>query len=132
MRFYFNALIFIQFDYELFYFQTSEGDEPPFNFQGMLRKTKHNRNSMKRSTEAKLSLADSNNNNSEAFVETSESFSTVVYHSKLSKQVADAIRRNSSRNSNHDDNHNFIQEEIAPGLNENKISQLVHSLFLNF
>lgn len=41
-----------------------EADEPPFNFQGMLRKTKYNRNSMKRNAESRLSLPheDSNNN----------------------------------------------------------------------
>lgn len=43
-----------------------ESDNPPFNFQAMLRKTPYNRNSMKRSTESKFSLPneDSINNNS--------------------------------------------------------------------
>jgi hypothetical protein len=42
-------------------------DNPPFNFQAMLRKTKHNRNSMKRTGGSNLSLAqdsDYANNNS--------------------------------------------------------------------
>lgn len=69
----------------------------------MLRKTKHNRNSMKRNGESKLSLSQSDfhNNNSgkfnkltierllnsniiyiEPYVETSPGYSTVVFHSK--------------------------------------------------
>ncbi len=31
-------------------------DDPPFNFQGMLRKTKYNRASMKRNTENKMTV----------------------------------------------------------------------------
>ena len=45
-------------------FKNAPADEPPFNFQGMLRKTKYNRNSMKR-TAGKLSISqgDLDNNN---------------------------------------------------------------------
>jgi myosin III len=44
---------------------TDENDEPPFNFQAMLRKTKYNRNSMKRNNENRMSLPqeDQLNNN---------------------------------------------------------------------
>lgn len=43
-------------------------DDPPFNFQGMLRKTKYNRNSMKRNTEGGFSLPPNDvNNNSGKF-----------------------------------------------------------------
>ncbi|KAL7044663.1 hypothetical protein ACKWTF_002019 [Chironomus riparius] len=47
-------------------YEEDESDNPPFNFQAMLRKTPYNRNSMKRSTESKFSLPneDSINNNS--------------------------------------------------------------------
>lgn len=102
----------------------SGGDEPPFNFQSMLRKTKYNRNSMKRSGDGKLSLPqDDYNNNSESYVETSSSYSTVVFHSKGNDRAkSPQLRKNSpspstgSRNGNLDENLNFIQEEIAPGI----------------
>ena len=46
-------------------FKNLPTDEPPFNFQGMLRKTTYNRSSMKRTTAGKLSISqgDLANNN---------------------------------------------------------------------
>lgn len=99
-------------------------DDPPFNFQGMLRKTKYNRASMKRNSESKLTIYESesqsetNNNNQpsrpvsplhqpsvqitnnnsfnsprykairsrtpdDGYIETSSSYTNVVYHSKM-------------------------------------------------
>lgn len=140
---------------------TPDPDDPPFNFQGMLRKTKYNRNSMKRNNDSKLSLPseDFNNNSGkknlttrdnntmsghalitqgfnaifhfpEPYVETSQTFSNVVFHSKAigspkptTRAKSPDIRKNScsaealSVTSNGDENcnFNFVQEEIAPG-----------------
>ncbi|KAG5675871.1 hypothetical protein PVAND_005739 [Polypedilum vanderplanki] len=111
-------------------------DSPPFNFQAMLRKTKHNRNSLKRVTDTKLTLphdSDYNNNSSEPYVETKPSYSSVVYHSKHDRPKScndgnndnrptsrkSSLSKETLRNKNgtdENDNMDFIQEEIAPGI----------------
>lgn len=64
-------------------------DEPPFNFQGMLRKTNYNRASMKRSTDQRMGLSnfefdDANNNNTCSVTNNfNRSEGNVVYQSKV-------------------------------------------------
>ena len=90
----------------------NEIDEPPFNFQGMLRKTKYNRASMKRATDQKLTMSgtidiadglDDLNNNiptsriirsrtpDEPYVETPYSYTNVIYHSKVRPKSSQGI-----------------------------------------
>lgn len=50
----------------------STNEDPPFNFQSMLRKTKYQRNSMKRSNDFRMSLPhedELNNNNNSGMIE---------------------------------------------------------------
>ncbi|XP_059618004.1 neither inactivation nor afterpotential protein C [Phlebotomus argentipes] len=120
-----------------------EEDKPPFNFQGMLRKTVYNRASMKRSTEGKMSLPQ------EEYHQTNGSVSptnNVVFESRvlsrpkssqgilddnlndsLSPSSSQRLRKLSLQQENllimGDSNENHLQtlgeyicEEIAPGI----------------
>lgn len=118
-------------------------DDPPFNFQGMLRKTQYNRASMKRITENKLSLSvkeDSvnydkenlrNNPNddyhrsttpqSDEFIETLPRYTNVVYHSKnysRPKSPRHVIERKNEENYENEENGNEIINELGSYIKE--------------
>ncbi|CRK93540.1 CLUMA_CG007073, isoform A [Clunio marinus] len=103
---------------------TPDDNEPPFNFQGMLRKTKYHRSSMKRTGESNLSTITDDNNNSESYVESLNSYSTVVFHSKVEDPIplvarkSPQLEKSECRPDTKDLNANpkFVQEEIVPGI----------------
>lgn len=121
-------------------------DDPPFNFQGMLRKTQYNRASMKRVQENKLSFSiseDSSKNNNcnydkenisnnldddyprsptplnDEYIETSPVYTNVVYHSKVQnrpKSSQSVIENEEERNGNDIKNENEIGSYIKEEL----------------
>ncbi|XP_055545200.1 neither inactivation nor afterpotential protein C [Wyeomyia smithii] len=108
-------------------------DEPPFNFQGMLRKTNYNRASMKRAgsdnrmSTTNINFEDTNSNSvsSNYYMDNGHrSEGNVVYQSKAkessSKTVFNEPVAGPSKgpsNMTFDVNrNNYVQEEIAPGL----------------
>lgn len=105
-------------------------DDPPFNFQGMLRKTQYNRASMKRVSEHKLSFSipeDNRNYDKENIRMDDESTfnddfierSNVVYHSKVNNQPKSP--RHVVVNDNDDDNDNYNDNEEEEDRNGNEI-----------
>lgn len=120
-------------------------DDPPFNFQGMLRKTQYNRASMKRVPENKLSFSlpeDNRNYDKENirnnldddyhrsptphddFIETSSAYTNVVYHSKANNRPKSPRHVIANDNEEEDKNGNeiineigsYIKEELLPGI----------------
>lgn len=110
-------------------------DDPPFNFQGMLRKTQYNRASMKRVTENKLtfSIPEDNRNydkendeptSNDDFHETSSGYTNVVYHSKINNRPKSPRHVIVNDNEEEDRNGNeiineigsYIKEELLPGI----------------
>ncbi|XP_058452551.1 neither inactivation nor afterpotential protein C [Malaya genurostris] len=112
-------------------------DEPPFNFQSMLRKTNYNRASMKRATNdnrmsvSNIDFGDGNNNfnkdrtndnviyQSRVQDKRSKSTPSLVQESapKINEPQAGPSRSRSSASMTFDQNkNNYVQEEIAPGV----------------